>query len=107
MAESVWTGTLYRRIRFVLVIEGRRGLTLVSLLDVGFVVVKDDYIFFAFYFDIRCLDGAISALLTLALIELANRVDLSDHFVIDGDALFRVELLLVKHTQVKHLVLDF
>jgi hypothetical protein len=90
----------------LLALEGGGGLALVALLDVV-VGIKHDHFLLAFYLDIWRLYGAIPALLALPLVQLAHRVDLTHHLAVNGDPLFRVELLLVQHAQVQHLVLDF
>jgi hypothetical protein len=89
---------------FSVFVEGGGGLALVSLFD---VVVEDDHFFLALQFDIGGLDGAVPALFAFPLVEFAHGVDFPDDLSVDVDALPRLELLLVEHAQVQHLVLDF
>lgn len=101
---SFVSSSLEGGIRFSVFVEGGGGLALVPLFD---VVVEDDDFFLALQFDIWGLDGAVPAFFALPLVELADGVDFPDDLSVDVDALPRLELLLVQHAQVQHLVLDF
>lgn len=97
LRARVWTSC--RRVGLFRVIEGGGAFALVALFDIG-VGIEDDDFLLPFKLDVGGLDGAIPALLTLPLVKLAHRVDLSDNFSVDCHPLLRIKLLLIKHAQV-------
>lgn len=58
-------------------------------------------------FEVGSLNRTVPGLFALALVELAHSVDLPHHLSVNGDAFFRIELFLLQHRQVEHLVLHF
>jgi hypothetical protein len=49
----------------------------------------------AFALEIGGLDRTVPAFLAFPFVEFADRVDLSHHFAVDGDAFLRVKLLFL------------
>jgi len=71
----------------------------VILTDISLFWLVGDYnnFFFVFYFEVGCLNWAVSTFLALPLVKLTYSVNLSNDFSINGYSFLRIEFLFFQH----------